>query len=340
MTSTNLRILDIRRSKFEESIPDQVTAGLSKTCKTLPALLFYSGEGIRHWVRHSTAPDFYPRHEELRILRARAAEMAASIANNSVVVDLGSASLDKVLPLLEALEAAKKSVTFYALDLNFSELQSTLEALPVERFESVQFGALHGTFEDGVQWLKDTPVVQDLPHCLLLFGLTVGNFSRPNAAKFLQDIALGALASSPAHSSILLSLDMCKSPTKVLRAYTADGVVPFALAALGYANTLFTSNGDDGPVFQVSDWDFLSEWNYILGRHEACLITKGQDIRLGRPLDHIVVEKHEKIRFGCSYKYDASERKDLFGLAGLDNVGEWSLEGCDVAFYQLRLCPN
>jgi len=91
MTSINWRIIDIRRSKFEESIPDQVTAGLSKTCKTLPALLFYSGEGIRHWVRHSTAPDFYPRHEELRILRARAAEMAASIANNSVVVDLGSA---------------------------------------------------------------------------------------------------------------------------------------------------------------------------------------------------------------------------------------------------------
>lgn len=85
------RILDIRQSTIEKSIPDQVMAGLSKAPKTLPALLFYGAEGIRHWIKHSTAPEFYPRHEELRILRARAAEMVASIANNSVVVDLGSA---------------------------------------------------------------------------------------------------------------------------------------------------------------------------------------------------------------------------------------------------------
>lgn len=248
--------------------------------------------------------------------------------------------MDKVLPLLEALEAAKKSVTFYALDLNFSELKSTLETLPINSFKCVKFGALHGTFEDGVQWLKDTPGVQDLPHCLLLFGLTVGNYSRPNAAKFLQEIALGALASSSAESSILLSLDSCKFPTKVLRAYTADGVVPFALASLEYGNTLFASAGEDDPVFQVDDWHYLSEWNYVLGRHEASLIPKVRDIRLGFPLHHIVVEKHEKIRFGCSYKYDASEREDLFRLAGLHKVGEWSFEACDVAFYQLRLSPN
>lgn len=242
--------------------------------------------------------------------------------------------------MLEALEAAKKNITFYALDLDSSELQSILNAVPTEKFEYVRFGALHGTFEDGVQWLKDTPGVRDLPHCLLLLGLTVGNFSRPNAAKFLHDMSLGALSSSPAHSSILLSLDSCKTPTKVLRAYTAEGVVPFALESLTYGNTLFDRGGGGDPVFEVDDWDFLSEWNYVLGRHEACLITKGREVKLGSPLDHIVVKKHEKIRFGCSYKYDASERKELFGLAGLNNVDEWSVEGCDVAFYQLKLRPN
>lgn len=85
------RVLDIRRSTFEESIPDQVKAGLSTTPKTLPALLFYSGEGIRHWIQHSTAADFYPRREELRILHNHATDMAISIPNNSVVVDLGCA---------------------------------------------------------------------------------------------------------------------------------------------------------------------------------------------------------------------------------------------------------
>ena len=78
----------------------------------------------------------------------------------------------------------------------------------------------------------------------------------------------------------------------------------------------------------------------MLGRHEASLITKGKDVRLGSPLNDILVEKHEKIRFGCSYKYDTDERQELFGSAGLKDVTEWSVEGCDVAFYQLQICPN
>ena len=75
----------------EASIPDQVVDGLTKSPKTLPALLFYSTEGIQHWNQHSHYPDFYPRSEEIQILKKQASEMAASIADNSIVVDLGSA---------------------------------------------------------------------------------------------------------------------------------------------------------------------------------------------------------------------------------------------------------
>ncbi|OAL70945.1 hypothetical protein A7D00_4607 [Trichophyton violaceum] len=333
------QILDIRRSKFEESIPKQVEAGLLSSPKTLPALLFYSTEGIQHWNRHSHASDFYPRHEEIQILKDKATDMAASIADGSVVVDLGSASLDKVIHLLEALEAARKKVTYYALDLSFSELTSTLQTIPTDQFVHVQFSALHGTFDDGLQWLKETPVIRDQPHCLLLFGLTIGNFSRPNAAKFLHNIASHALIGSPSQSSILLTLDRCKVPTKVIRAYTAEGVVPFALESLKYGNTLFHQNVGEN-VFDPEDWYFLSEWNYVLGRHEASLVPRSKDIKLGRPLDKIVVGKHEKVRFGCSYKYDSEERKELFETAGLRDVKSWSKEGCDVAFYQLKCCPN
>ncbi|KAF3492209.1 conserved protein EasF [Arthroderma uncinatum] len=333
------QIIDVRRSKFEESIPEQVTAGLSSSPKTLPALLFYSTEGIRHWNRHSHASDFYPRHEEIQILKEQAGEMSACIADGSVVVDLGSASLDKVIHLLEALEAAQKKVTYYALDLSFSELTSTLQAISPEKFHYVQFAALHGTFEDGLHWLKETPEIRDRPHCLLLFGLTIGNFSRPNAAAFLRNIASQALIGSPSQSSILLTLDSCKVPTKVTRAYTAEGVVPFALESLNYGNTLFPQHEGE-KVFDPQDWYFLSEWNYVLGRHEASLIPRSRDVKLGRPLDNIVVGKHEKVRFGCSYKYDSDERKELFDSAGLCDARVWSKESCDVAFYQLKCRPN
>lgn len=250
--------------------------------------------------------------------------------------------LDKVTFLLEALEAQQKNITYYALDLSAEELASTLQALPTHKFQHITFGGLHGTFEEGLQWLKETPNIRDLPHHMLLFGLTVGNFSRNNAAVFLQNIAQHALSDKPNESSIILSLDRCKMPTKVLRAYTCNGVVPFALTALKHGNSLlaqkeFEADLTDNSTFNVNEWYFLSEWNYVFGRHEASLIPRSKDIRLGSPLNNIIVHRDEKVRFGCSYKYDALERQTLFKSAGLENVVIWDEEECDVAFYGLRL---
>ncbi|GAD93030.1 oxidoreductase [Paecilomyces variotii No. 5] len=342
-TMSTPRIIDIRRSKFEGSIRDQVVDGLTKSPKTLPALLFYSTEGIQHWIHHSHFPDFYPRSDEIRVLKKQASEMAASIANNSIVVDLGSASLDKVTFLLEALEDQQKNIDYYALDLSSSELATTLDNVPIDRFHHVRFAGLHGTFDDGLQWLKETPEIRDRPHCILLLGLTIGNFSRQNAASFLQSIAYHALSTNPAQSSILVTLDSCKEPTKVLRAYTSPGVVPFALSALKYANTLLRPEDAElaeGPTFNIDDWYFLSEWNYVLGRHEASLIPQSKNITLGPPLQSIVVSREEKIRFGCSYKYNRAEKEELFGSAGLAEAAAWSDAGCDVAFYLLKMMPN
>ncbi|RYP12613.1 hypothetical protein DL767_011148 [Monosporascus sp. MG133] len=342
-------IIDIRRSNFESTIHQQVIDGLTKEPKTLPALLFYSTEGLQHWNHHSHEPEFYPRREEIRILQEKANDIASTIADNSVVVDLGSASLDKVIHLLHALEAQKKNIIYCALDLSTAELASTLQAIPTEEFHHVRFSALYGTFEDGLQWLKETPVIRDLPHCMLLFGLTIGNYSRQNAAAFLRRIAEDALVGNAIESSsILLTIDRCKLPTKVLRAYTSDGVVPFALEALNYGNRLLRQGqGEEGlqlqlpdkgrAVFDPDEWYFHSEWNYILGRHEASLIPRCGDIELGPPLEGVVVRREERILFGCSYKYDKQERDELILEAGLKNTRVWEVEGCDVAFYELKL---
>jgi 4-dimethylallyltryptophan N-methyltransferase len=249
--------------------------------------------------------------------------------------------LDKVTFLLEAIEAQQKNITYYALDLSAEELVSTLQAMPTQKFQHVSFAGLHGTFEDGLFWLKDTPAIRDLPHHILLFGLTIGNFSRQNAASFLRDIARSALSGKPTESSIIVSLDSCKLPTKVLRAYTCEGVVPFALTGLKHGNSLLNQmdkeNNIDWPAFNIDEWYFLSEWNYSLGRHEASLIPRCKDITLGPPLSNITICKDEKVRFGCSYKYDEEERQTLFRSASLENVASWGEKDCDVAFYGLRL---
>lgn len=245
-------------------------------------------------------------------------------------------SLEKAILLLEALEAAKKHVDYYALDLSSSELSSSLKEIAIGRFHYVRIAGLHGTFEDGFRWVRETPGIYDRPVNLLLFGLTIGNFSRSNAIKFLGDMVKQVLVTNPHKSSVIMSLDSCKTPTKVLRAYTADGVVPFALESLNNANRLVGEKGKE-PVFDVNDWHYLSEWNYRDGRHEASLIPRSKSIHLGAPFTGVDVQQDEKIRFGCSYKYSESERKNLFHSAGVHEVAMWTAEGCDVAFYQLQL---
>ncbi|KAJ5398366.1 histidine-specific methyltransferase [Penicillium sp. CMV-2018d] len=337
-------ILDIRTSKLEDSICQEIIDSIRKDTRTLPILILYGTEGLQHWDTHSHAPDYYPRHEELRILKDQAYDMASSIEDNSAIVDLGSASLDKVIVLLNALEEQKKNVTYYALDLSYPELASTLKTIPIERYSHVRCAGLHGTFEDGLEWMKTDPKVRDLPQCVLFLGSTIGNFSRPGAAKFLQNVASSLSASDPNKGSILIGIDSCKMPTKVLRAYTSEGVVPFAMAGLKYASMILKdshpADGSVTEVFEVDDWYYLSEWNQVLGRHEASYTPRTRDIQLGAPLQDVIVRKGEKIRFAYSHKYDKQERTQLFADANIKVVNTWTDPKCDLAFYQLKPQAN
>ncbi|PYI09155.1 ergot alkaloid B [Aspergillus sclerotiicarbonarius CBS 121057] len=327
-------VLDIRQFDTEDSIRDWIIEGISKNPKELPSLILYSAQGLQHWACHSSAPSYYLRQEEMCILKSEGDEIAKNIPDGGVIVDFGSAALEKVMLLLEALERQAKNVTYYALDVSQSELVSTLKTIPMERYNHVRFAGLYGTFDDGLHWLKEDPNVRDLPHCVMFLGSSIGNFSKPEAAGFLSSITTNALRSPG--SSVLIGIDGCKEPLKVLRAYTADGVGEFTMAGLEHANSILEQrhvNGEVSPspsAFNLDDWYYLTEWNHQLGRQEASYIPRSKDIRLGPPLDDIVVKKGERIRFAVSQKYDAQERRQLFDEAGLQEVSSWSNSDCDL----------
>ncbi|OAQ81229.1 conserved protein EasF [Purpureocillium lilacinum] len=350
------KVLDIRSGSVEDSLRHSVMDGIREDPRTLPTLILYGPEGLQHWDDHSHAPDYYLRHEELHILRSRAYEMAETIADNTAMVDLGSAqvsrfhespcllaptlSLDKAALLLDALEVQAKNVTYYALDLDHAELQKTLCRLPLGKYKHVQCVGLQGTFEDGLEWIKNDPEQSRRPHCLLFLGSTIGNFSRENAARFIRSMASSAFLSESAKSSIILSIDSCKLPTKVLRAYNSEGVVPFAMAGLKHASAILCEAAcrqEDAvtETFLPDDWYYLSHYNHVLGRHEASFTPRNRDIQLGSPLEDVVIRLGETIRFGYSHKYDFAEIEQLFREAGVAAVNSWGAVGCDLSFYQL-----
>ena len=66
--------------------------------------------------------------------------------------------MKKIKILLDALEKAEKNVDYYALDLDLKELERTLAAVPLDMYQHVRCSGLHGTYDDGVEWLKSDAV--------------------------------------------------------------------------------------------------------------------------------------------------------------------------------------
>lgn len=109
--------------------------------------------------------------------------------------------------LLDALERAGKSVSYYALDLMHSELVRTLAAVPFGTFEYVKCFGLHGTYDDGLEWLK-RPENAARPKTILSMGSSIGNFNREDAVGFIAQFA----DMLQPNDTFILGLDACQEP--------------------------------------------------------------------------------------------------------------------------------
>lgn len=89
-------------------------------------------------------------------------------------------ALRKTALVLDAIEAQKKRITYFALDLDKSELIRTLREL-YGRYTHVGLAGLWGTYDDGCVWLKQ---FNDCPKVILWLGSSVGNMTRSKNSIF------------------------------------------------------------------------------------------------------------------------------------------------------------
>lgn len=111
--------------------------------------------------------------------------------------------------LLDALERAEKSICYYALDLMHSELVRTLNAVPQGTFKHVKCFGLHGTYDDGLEWLKKSENAAK-PKTILSMGSSIGNFNREDAVGFVAQFA----DILQPNDTFILGLDACQDPEK------------------------------------------------------------------------------------------------------------------------------
>lgn len=206
--------------------------------------------------------------------------------------------------MLKACERAGKAVEYVALDLSLSELERTFSEIPVDDFRHVKFSALHGTYDDGLDWLSKT-VSPATPTCVLTLGSSIGNFSREAAAVFLQSFAQ---VLSPA-DLLLVGLDACQIPERVYRAYNdSQGLTHrFYRNGLDHANKLLGYE-----AFKQEDWDVVGQYNEAEGRHEAFY-----QARVNVSVAETTFKKGDKLWLEEAYKYSAGQRSKLWHTAGL-----------------------
>jgi EasF-like predicted methyltransferase len=220
-------------------------------------------------------------------------------------------NLRKVRILLDALDRKGKNVSYYALDVSQVELERTLAEVPHGTFKHVQCHGLHGTYDEGFDWLKK-PENACRSKTILSLGSSIGNFSRHEAAKFLSQFS-GILNPD---DTLLLGIDACTNPDKVYHAYNdRQGLThDFILGGLKQANTLL---GYD--AFDIAKWHVIGRYDSETDRHEA-FVSPNEDVTV----EGAFIRAGEQVRIEESYKYNSAQSEQLWSDAGLTEGAKWT----------------
>ena len=210
--------------------------------------------------------------------------------------------------LLNALECQSKDIEYYALDVNLSELQRTLAAVP--KYNHVKCFGLLGTYDDGLVWLK-TPHISSRVKIVMSMGSSIGNFDRRDAARFLDNVA-NAMGES---GSILIGIDSCQDSNRVYKAYNdCNGTTHmFTLNGLKHANKLL-----EREEFDLRNWQTVGRYNQEKGCHQAFVTP-----RYGTSILDIPISAGELIRIEESFKYSEHDMSCLWKEAQLTELNQW-----------------
>ncbi|CZT42291.1 uncharacterized protein RSE6_02153 [Rhynchosporium secalis] len=310
-------IIDIRHDAVELSLKDEILSSLQpqEGPKRLPTLLLYNEKGLQIFEEITYLEEYYLTNAEIEVLNNSASKIAETIPSGSmlswVVGRSNETGFFNVLELTRDSNLRKSSgkiIDYYALDLSLKELHRTLEQVP--NYKHVKCHGLHGTYDDGLDWLK-TPENIARPKCVLSLGSSIGNFSREGGALFLK----GFSDMLQSEDSMLVGLDATSDPARVYVSF-AYKHNRFILNGLTNANDIYQEQ-----IFQLEDWKVIGEYVFDIegGRHQA-FISPVRDVTI----KGIKIKAGERLQIEESLKYSPEDSAQLWKAAGLVEVERMS----------------
>lgn len=308
------------RNDGSDEFARDVITGLSAAQKSISPKYFYDAEGSQLFEAICTLPEYYPTRAETALLTEIAPQLAEWVADDAALVEFGAGACDKVRLLLDAVP---QIALYVPIDICSNALESASARLR-QRYPALRIAPLVDDFTRALHLPAET---QGHPRVGFFPGSTLGNFTRPQAVRFLRSARelLGPDA------RFIIGVDMVKNAATLEAAYDdAAGVT-----ARFNKNLLTRMNRELDGDFDEAAFDHLALWNPEYERIEMHLVSqKAQQVRVaGRTF---AFKPGERLHTENSHKFTVQSFTELAAAAGWDVSHQWIGEAPQVALFCLR----
>ena len=287
---------------------DMVKAGLSEEKKSLPPKLLYDKRGSEIFESICNLPEYYPTRSEKEILQSFYQEMVDLFPEDTILIEPGSGSGEKIKYLLSN---TKKIKAYVPIEISHEILFKMTEELK-HQFPSVSVHPVHADFTNQMA----VPLDLGLNTSRVIFfpGSTIGNFNPAEAEHFLKECA----KIISIDGGILIGVDLKKDVQKLQLAYDD----PSGVTASFNLNLLDRLNREMDGNFNVQNFSHKAYYNEVENRIEMHLESnQDQEVVIAGINFHF--KKNETIHTESSYKYTTIEFCELCAKAKLQLAKCW-----------------
>lgn len=292
---------------YDAAFAHDLTAGLSRTPKSLPCKWFYDDTGSQLFEKITKTPEYYLTRVETRLLEQHREEIAAHLSDVHTVVEPGSGSSTKTRLLLKSLPHLKRYVP---IDIATDFMLVAAEALALQ-FPDVAIDPHTADFSSDALLL---PGLQDTNNLIFFPGSTIGNFAPQDAASLLTKLhEMGRR-----NAQLLIGVDMTQDEARLLDAYNdAQGIT-----ASFNLNLLLRANRELGTDFDLATFTHSARYNQQESRIEMHLVSSiTQSVHFHGQEFHFAAG--ETIHTESCYKYQRHQFEQLAHRSGWQVKALW-----------------
>jgi L-histidine Nalpha-methyltransferase len=306
-------IVQAPSQKVNSEFAEDVRAGLTKSeQRELPSKYLYDEVGSELFEAICLLPEYGLTRADTRLLQQHSEEIVGLMPRPTHVAELGSGSGKKTRLILEAL-VRRRPAYYYPIEISSAALAACEKELG-----QLDFVSLVGYEKPYLEGLRAVAARREPGEhvCVLFLGSTIGNFDRPAADDFLQQVRRVLEAGD----SLVLGTDLEKDVVTQILAYDD----PIGVTAAFDLNILARVNRELGADFRLRGFRHLALWNDEERRIEMHLQSmRRQRVEIPGASLALEMKEGETIWTESSHKYRREEPAEMAERAGFRQIAQW-----------------